>query len=155
MCQILWNYSADRCGTVAKTERMGIASTIAVSGLNAASLRLQVAASNIANSLSDGPLPGTPNPENFPAAYTPLQVVQTDVAGGGTSAGVRPVAPATHSTFDPTAPFANADGFVASPNVDLASEMIQLLIARTNYAANALVIRADAKMSATLLNITA
>ena len=134
---------------------MSITSTIAVSGLDAASLRLQVAATNIANSLSDGPLPGVPNPENFPAAYTPLRVNQTDVVGGGTSATVIPVSPATVSTFDPTSPFANKDGFVASPNVDLASEMIQLLIARYNYAANAQVIRADAQMSTVLLNITA
>lgn len=48
---------------------MSIASTIAVSGLSVASLRLQVAASNIANASSDGPLPGTPNLENFPPAY--------------------------------------------------------------------------------------
>jgi flagellar basal-body rod protein FlgC len=134
---------------------MGIASTIAVSGLNAASLRVQVAASNIANAMSDGPLPGAPNPQNFPNAYTPLQVTQTDVVGGGTTATVRAVSPATLTTFDPTAPFANSAGFVASPNVDLATEMVQLLIARTNYAANALVIRTDAQMSAALLNITA
>ena len=35
------------------------------------------------------------------------------------------------------------------------TEMIQLLIARISYAANAQVIRADAQMSAALLNITA
>lgn len=45
---------------------MSIAFTIAVSGLSVASLRLRVAASNIANASSDGPLPGTPNLENFP-----------------------------------------------------------------------------------------
>jgi flagellar basal-body rod protein FlgC len=134
---------------------MSIASTIAVSGLNAASLRLLVASINIANSLSDGPLPGVPNPENFPAAYTPLRVNQTDVVGGGTSATVSAISPATVPAFDPTAPFANNDGFVASPNIDLANEVIQLLIARSNYAANAQVIRADAQMSAALLNITA
>ena len=134
---------------------MSIASTIAVSGLNVASLRLQVAASNIANSLSDGPLPGVSNPENFPAAYRAFRVNQADVVGGATSATISSVLPATVSTFDPTAPFANADGFVASPNVDLANEMIQLLIARTSYAANAQVIRADAQMSSALLNITA
>ena len=134
---------------------MSIASTIAVSGLNAASLRLQVAASNIVNVVSDGPLPGTPNPENFPAAYTPLRVDQTDVVGGGTHATVSAISPATVSAFDPTAPFANGDGFVASPNFDLASQMIQLLMARINYAANAQVIRTDAQMSSALLNITA
>jgi flagellar basal-body rod protein FlgC len=134
---------------------MSIASIIAVSGLKVASLRVQVAASNIANVLSDGPLSGAPNSEGFPAAYAPLRVNQTDVAGGGTSATISAVAPATISTFDPTAPFANSNGLVASPNVDLATEMIQLLIARTTYAANAQVIRADAQMSAALLNITA
>jgi flagellar basal-body rod protein FlgC len=134
---------------------MSIASTIAVSGLNAASLRLLVASNNIANSQSDGPLPGAPNPENFPTAYTPLRVNQTDMVGGGTSATVSAVSPATVPAFDPTAPFANNDGFVTSPNVDLANEMIQLLIARSTYAANAQVIRADAQMSAALLNITA
>jgi flagellar basal-body rod protein FlgC len=134
---------------------MSIASTIALSGLNAASLRLLVASINIANSLSDGPLPGVPNPENFSAAYTPLRVNQTDVVGGGTSATVSAISPATVPAFDPTAPFANNDGFVASPNIDLANEVIQLLIARSNYAANAQVIRADAQMSAALLNITA
>ena len=107
------------------------------------------------NILSDGPLPGTANPENFPSAYTPLRVNQTDVVGGGTSATISSVSPPTVSTFDPTAPFANSDGMVASPNVDLANEMVQLLIARYSFAANAQVIRADAQMSAALLNITA
>ncbi|MGB6349363.1 MAG: flagellar basal body rod C-terminal domain-containing protein [Pseudolabrys sp.] len=134
---------------------MGIASTIAISGLNAASLRLQVAASNIANSRSDGPLPDAAHAGNFPVAYTPLRVNQTDVAGGGTNAAVTAISPATVSTFDPTAPFANSSGMVASPNVDLTSEYVQLLAARLSYAANAAVMRADAQMSAALLNITA
>jgi flagellar basal-body rod protein FlgC len=132
---------------------MSIASTIAVSGLNVASLRLQVAASNIANSLSDGPLPDATSPESFPVAYTPFQVNQTDLVGGGTSATVTAVTPPTISSFDPTAPFANSKGMVASPNVDLANEFVQLMIARISYAANAQVIRADAQMSASLLNI--
>jgi len=133
---------------------MSIASTIAVSGLNVASLRLQVAANNIVNAWSNGPLPGAPNPENFPTAYTPLRVNQTDVAGGGTSATVTAVSPATIPSYDPTAPFADSNGMVASPNVDLANEVVQLLIARYTYAANTQVILADAHMSAALLNIT-
>ncbi|HYC18157.1 MAG TPA: flagellar basal body rod C-terminal domain-containing protein [Pseudolabrys sp.] len=133
---------------------MSIAGAIAVSGLGVASLRLQAAASNIANSLSDGPLAGTINPENFPAAYTPLRVNQTDLAGGGTSAKVTAVSPATISTFDPMAPFADRNGTVASPNVDPASEFVQLLTARYSYAANAQVLRADAQIGASLLDIT-
>jgi flagellar basal-body rod protein FlgC len=133
---------------------MSIASTIAVSGLNVASLRLQVAADNIANSLSDGPMPDAANAATFPAVYTPLRVNQTDVVGGGTSATVSQVSPATVSAFDPAAPFADSNGMVASPNVDLANEIVQLMLARYSYVANAQVIRADAQMSAALLNIT-
>lgn len=134
---------------------MSIASTIAVSGLSVASLRLQVAASNIANASSDGPLPGTPNPENFPSAYSALRVNQVDNLAGGTSATVTNVSPSTVATYDPSAPYADGRGMVASPNVDLANELVQVLIARFSYAANAQVIRADAQMSAALFDLTA
>ena len=132
---------------------MSIASAIAVSGLNVASLRLQVAASNIVNSLSTGPLPDAANAANFPAAYSALRVNQTDAAGGGTSATVATITPAT--VYEPTAPFADDNCMVAGPNVDRANELLQLLVARYTFAANAQVIRADAQMSASLLNITA
>jgi flagellar basal-body rod protein FlgC len=133
---------------------MSVASTIAVSGLSVASLRLQVAAGNIANA-SSGPLPTAPNPENFPPAYAPLRVNQVQSLGGGTSATVTIVSPPTVTTFDPGAPYADDRGMVASPNVDLAEELVQVLIARFSYAANAKVIRADAQMSAALFDITA
>lgn len=90
---------------------------------------------------------------NFPAAYSALRVNQTDAAGGGTSATVATITPAT--VYEPTAPFADDNGMVAAPNVDLANELLQLLVARYTFAANAQVIRADAQMSASLLNITA
>ena len=134
---------------------MSIASTIAVSGLSVASLRLQVAASNIANASSDGPLPGTPNPENFPSAYSALRVNQVDNLAGGTSATVTNVSPSTVTAYDPSAPYADGRGMVASPNVDLANELVQVLLARFSYAANAKVIRADAQMSAALFDLTA
>ena len=134
---------------------MSIASTIAVSGLSVASLRLQVAASNIANASSDGPIPGAPNPENFPPAYSALRLNQVDNLGGGTSAIVSNVLPTTVATYDPSAPYGDGRGMVASPNVDLANELVQVLIARFSYAANAQVIRADAQMSAALFDLTA
>ena len=124
-------------------------------GLNVATLRLDVAAGNIANALSDGPLPDAVNAGNFPAAYSPLRVNQTDVIGGGTSATVSAVSPATVPVYDPNAPFADSHGMVASPNIDLAGELVQALIARYSFAANAQIIRADAQMSAALLNILA
>ena len=134
---------------------MTLASTIAVSGLQASALRLQKSALNIANSLSYGPLPEATRAGSFPPAYTPMRVNQASVSGGGTRAVATAVSPASIPAFDPSAPIADANGMVASPNVDLANEFTQLLIARYTFAANALVIRADAEMRAHLLNITA
>jgi flagellar basal-body rod protein FlgC len=144
--------------------------SIARSGLSAASLRLDVAASNIANALTTGPLPATAgsgpsggtgnssNNTNFPAAYVPLQVNQVDQSSGstpgGTVATVSAVSPSFVAQFEPGAPFANQDGLVAAPNVDLASQFIQLLTAKYEFAANAKVIRAYSDTTKSLLDIT-
>ena len=134
---------------------MSTVSSIALSGLSAASLRLQVSASNVANSLSSGPLPGSPASASYPAAYTPQRVDQVARADGGTSAHVSAVSPATVAAYDPSARYADSRGLVAAPNVDLASEIVQQLTAKISFAANAQLIKADYKMTASLLNITA
>ena len=127
--------------------------SIAASGLAAASLRLEVSASNVANALDSGPLPDAPNAANFPPAYVPLRVDQTAVAGGGTAATVTPVSPSFVPSFDPGAPFADKNGLVAAPNVDLANELVQQIIARYAFAANARVIQVESEMMKTLLDI--
>lgn len=134
---------------------MSNVSSIALSGLSAASLRLRVSANNVANSLSSGPLPGSAASGNVPDAYTPQRVDQSALANGGTTARVSNVSPATVTTYDPSAPYANAQGLVAQPNVDLASEIVQQLTAKISFAANAQLIKADHKMTASLLDITA
>jgi flagellar basal-body rod protein FlgC len=133
---------------------MSIALSIAASGMAAASLRLNVSASNVANALSFGPLPTTKNAIGFPPAYIPLRLDQTDVAGGGTTGTVRPVLPSYVPVYDPTAPFADNRGMVAAPNVDLGSELVEQLLARYTFAANAKVASADAQMMNSLLDIT-
>ena len=131
---------------------MSIISSIAVSGMNVATLRLQVSAENVANAFTEGPLPGAGNPSGFPGAYVPLRVEQVDTAGGGTSASVVAVTPSYVSTYDPSAPFADGKGMVASPNVDLANEAAQQIMARYSYAADAAVVRIDSQMTSTLLD---
>lgn len=132
---------------------MSIASSIAVSGMAVASLRLQVSANNVANALSSGPLPGSANSAGYPTAYIPGRVDQIDSAGGGTSANVGAVSPSYVPAYDPTAPYADGTGMVASPNVDLAGEIVQQILARYTFAANAQVVRSDAQMTASLINI--
>jgi flagellar basal-body rod protein FlgC len=142
--------------------------SIATSGLSAASLRLDVAASNVANSQTDGALPatdgssapaggaaGSSNPSNLPTVYAPLQVNQFDQSGGGTVATVSAVSPGFVAQSDPGAWFANQDGLVAAPNVDLASEFVQLLTAKYAFAANAKVVQSYANTTRSLLDITA
>jgi flagellar hook protein FlgE len=80
------------------SRHMSVTSTIAVSGLNAASQRMQVAARNIA--AASLPAPGAAGP-------------------------------------------------------DLSSQIVDFLAARIDFSANAAVIRADAQMTGSLLNILA
>jgi flagellar basal-body rod protein FlgC len=141
--------------------------SIATSGLSAASLRLDVAASNIANALTTGPLPATSgsdapggansssNGVNLPSVYIPLQVNQADQSGGGTVATASAVSPGFVAQSDPGAWFANQDGLVAAPNVDLASQFVQLLTAKYAFAANAKVVQSYANTTRSLLDITA
>ena len=68
---------------------------------------------------------------------------------------MKPVSPATVPAYDPTAPFANASGLVAMPNVDLGNEAVQQIMASVSYAANAAVLKTDAQMTSTLLNVMA
>jgi flagellar basal-body rod protein FlgC len=134
---------------------MSSISTIALSGMNAAARRLEVSASNLANVMSTGAVPNADGtvPVGAPRAYAPIVLVQTASAGGGTQ--TKTATPSTTAVYDPQAPFANQDGLVAAPDVDLSQEMIGQLIASYSFAANATVMKADDRMTKSLLNITA
>ena len=134
---------------------MSIASTIAVSGMTAAALRLQISASNVANVQSYGPLPDSAGAGSYPAAYDARTVNQTAMSDGATFATVAPVLPGTVKSWNPAAPYANAQGMVAAPNVDLANEAVQQIMAGLVYAANAAVVRADNQMTSALVNVFA
>lgn len=140
--------------------------SIATSGLSAASLGVNVAASNIANVRTTGPLaaPGasagagsSSTSSAYPAAYVPLRVDQVDQSSGstpgGTIATVSTVSPSYTAQSDPSAPYANQDGLVAAPNVDLASEFVQLATAKYSFIANAKVIQAYSETTESLLDI--
>jgi flagellar basal-body rod protein FlgC len=130
-------------------------SSIALSGMMAASTRLQVAANNIANASSSGPSPSSSNAADYPAAYSAQRADQVNIQGGGTRAIVRNASPATTSAYDPSAPYADSNGMVAGPNVDIAGEAVQLLTARVSFAMNAQVMRTQSQMMRSLLDVTA
>lgn len=109
--------------------------SIALSGLTAAAKRADAAASNIANVQSTGAIGG-----GGPAPYTPVDVKQTAQSpgqGGGVRAEYAPRNPGFVPAYDPSSPFADANGIIGVPNVDLATEAVNLKIAELAYKASA------------------
>ena len=131
---------------------MGDPISIAVSGLTAAGLRLDAAASNIANNQDTAPT--TPQPGD-PPPYQPVDVVQHAAPGGGTHAEFRPVTPASQAIFDPGSPFADASGNVLAPNTDTAPQIVNTNEASVSYDANLKVVETAQKMQGYLLNLVA
>lgn len=132
---------------------MSTVSSIAVSGLLAASTRLEVAAGNIANASSSSVIPGSDAPAGSPAAPILRRVDQVETSGGGTKAVVRDASPAYDTTHDPASPFADSKGDIATSNADLSTEIVNALQARYSFAANALVLKIDDRMMKDLLDI--
>jgi flagellar basal-body rod protein FlgC len=128
---------------------MSTISAIALSGLKATTLRVQAAASNIVNANSNGATPGAAGP----APYTPIEVHQSAIAHGGVEARLTPSLRSAVLSYDPAAPYADAQGYVARPDIDLVDETVGLLSARHDFAANLAVVRTEATMMDALLNM--
>lgn len=108
---------------------------IAGSAMTAQSMRLNTVASNLANADSVAGPDGQP--------YRAKQVVFQAVPMPGDSArGVRvsqvveDAAP-PRMVYDPKSPAANAEGYVAMPNVDVVEEMVNMISASRSYQNNA------------------
>jgi flagellar basal-body rod protein FlgC len=129
--------------------------SIAASGLAAAFQRLQVSADNVANADSDGPTASASAADlaQYQPAYIAQQFNQVATQGGGTKAVVSNAQPGTVTAYDPTAPYADQNGDVSAPNVDIASEILQQAIASYEFAANADVINVQQQTTQALLNI--
>ena len=123
--------------------------SIALSGLTASSLKASTAASNIANISTSGAL----SSEDGQAPYEARFTSQTSLESGGVSADVAIRNPAFVPAFDPGSPFANSDGLIGAPNVDLAEEIVNLKLAETTYKANVKTLQVASELSDELLNI--
>lgn len=109
---------------------------IAGSALTAQSVRLNTTSSNLANADSVVSANGQP--------YRAKQVVfeMKPIAEGGDANGVRVTqivesAAPLRSTYDPTNPAANAEGYVQMPNVNVVEEMVNMISASRSYQTNA------------------
>jgi flagellar basal-body rod protein FlgC len=115
---------------------------IAGSGIGAAQEWLNTTAGNIAN-MDDV----SPTDEAAYGAQTPVFVpsgTPGQVGDGVTVAGISEGDTTGIIQFDPSSPDADAEGNVRVPDVQLGSQMVNMIQAQTDYQANASVF-ADAK----------
>lgn len=127
---------------------------ISASGLTAESLRLAVIADNLANQDSVA-TPGAPGA--YRRQFVVLQPIPP-ARGGSVGQGVRvaavlPMPGPLTLTYDPTSPYANAQGYVVTSNVHLATEMTDLIAASAAYNANATAFQAGKALDAKALTL--
>jgi flagellar basal-body rod protein FlgC len=116
---------------------------IAASGLTAQRLRMDVAASNLANAQSTQSSTGTGQPYQAEAVVFAATQMGPDGAQQGVTAMaiVNPNRPNTR-VYDPNNPSADQAGFVSYPNVDVASEITDMMGAARSYQVNTTVAQA-------------
>lgn len=129
--------------------------SIALSGLRAQTTRLAATASNIANASTGGAVPSADPSAPASTLYTPVTVDFSSQAGGGVSAQVRPDPNAYSVIYDPSSSYANADGLVAVPDVDLAEQLVNLIETKAAYKANVSVIKTQDEILGDLLDTIA
>jgi len=126
---------------------------IALTGLDAASKQLAASASNITNLQTVGSLE-----DGEQAPYTPLTTRSeaiTDSTGNGQGVHTTftprnaPFVPA----FDADSPFANAEGLIGVPNVNLAEEAVNINLAEIQYKANLETIKTASELSDELFRL--
>ena len=117
-------------------DKVASAVDIAVSGLRAEAMRMDVISSNIANSQTAAAGNGQPY-RRKDLVFSTLM----DEISGVTIDGVRDDPTAFKIVYDPGHPNAAPNGYVQMPNVDVPIEMMHLVSASRAYQANAAVLK--------------
>ncbi|CAM4300718.1 flagellar basal body rod protein FlgC [Kerstersia similis] len=112
---------------------------IAGSALTAQSQRMNVSASNMANADSVAGPDGQPYRARqviFQVAPVSGQSYGNELIGGVQVAEVVQDSAPLRMVYDPAHPLANADGYIAMPNVDVVAETVNMIAASRSYQAN-------------------
>jgi flagellar basal-body rod protein FlgC len=128
---------------------------IAASGLTAQRLRMDVAASNIANAQTTRNQHGEVGvPYQQQSVVFKAEQMGPMAAAQGVSAiaVVQPPRPDVR-VYDPNNPDADQNGFVNYPNVDVASEMADMMGATRSYQLNATVAQAAKQQALDALDL--
>lgn len=127
---------------------------IAVSGLRAQRLRMNIIANNVANAETTR----TPEGGAFRRQMTILEGGRIGPGGQLSQLGVRVKRVEGDPSplkviFEPNHPDANQDGYVSYPNVNMAVEMVNLLSAQRAYEANVAVLVSGNRMRQSALEL--
>ena len=128
------------------------------SALTAQRLRMDVISSNLANAEATSTPEGGPYKRERVVFGPVLRDSFNKVTGGAASGGVEVKGivqdqDEPRMVFDPTHPDADEDGFVAYPNVDMVTEMTDMLSASRSYEANITVVNVAKSMAQRALDI--
>lgn len=129
---------------------------IAGSALTAQSQRMNVTASNIANADSAA----GPDGQAYKARHVVFQVTplaspaaQAAGIGGVKVASIQQDNAPGRLQYEPHHPFANDDGYVLMPNVDVVAETVNMISASRSYQANIEVVNTTKSLMMRTLNI--
>ena len=127
---------------------------IAASGLTAERLRMDIAASNLANAQTTRSQSNPAQPYQEEAVIFQAAQMGSEPAAVGVSAVaiVNPLRPNLR-VYDPENPDSDQQGFVSYPNVDVSSEMTDLMGAARSYQVNATVAQAAKQQALDALDL--
>ena len=135
---------------------------IAASGMPAERLRMDLIGNNIANVNTTRTEEGGPYKRQM-AVFEPRsggmnfgQVLAEQMDGGGTGVRVKSIEKdqsPPRMIYDPTHPDANEQGYVALPNINIVTEMVDMITASRAYEANATMVNTAKTMAQKALDM--
>ncbi len=133
----------------------------AASGMTAERLRLDVISNNLANVNTTRTASGGPyrrqqvvfSPREEVAAFSTLLQQQLAVGSGVRVTGIVQDQSPLKTVYDPQHPDADASGYVHMPNVNVVSEMVDMMTASRAYEANVAAVNAAKTMTLKALDI--
>ncbi|MBF0145777.1 MAG: flagellar basal body rod protein FlgC [Magnetococcales bacterium] len=128
------------------------------SGLAAQRLRMNIIAENVANAQTTRTPEGGPYKRKDPifAAKPFKEMLSLEEVAGSTGVSVERIQVderPPRMQYDPNHPDANADGYVAMPNIDMVTEMVNMMSASRSYESNVTVLNASKAMAMKALEI--
>jgi flagellar basal-body rod protein FlgC len=124
----------------------------AASGLKAQTMRMRIAAENVANSESTGDTPGA-DPFRRRIPILESQKVGAEGVRGVAVTGAEEDQSAFKLSYNPGHPAADTNGFVKMPNVDSLVEMMDMREASRAYEANLNIIDSARQMTSRALDL--